>query len=157
MGAEPEIIGHWNHLIDGLQVAPQVFYTGVEMAIGERKIPDAKISRVSHKEAGPFSASREYLRVVRYEHYFDVCGAPFGRGFFVSWWLTAQKGCLAQIPIIGPMLKPDTYYAIDTGLMFQAAVSDAVHEALDAVTKAQGVRALSADERKPIMKDFFRR
>lgn len=155
--AEPEIRGHWSHLVDGLQASPQEFYGNVEVAIKERQVPGATICRVTHKESGILSASREYLRVVRYEFAFDVCGAPFGRGFFVSWWLTVRKGCLAQLPVLGPLFWPDTYFSIDTGLMFQAAISDAVHEALSGICTAKGIRALTADERKPVMKDFFKK
>ena len=34
------------------------------------------------------SANRQYLRMHRGKHAFDICAAPFGNGFFVSWWLT---------------------------------------------------------------------
>jgi hypothetical protein len=95
--------------------------------------------------------------VTRYEHTFDVSGAPFGRGFFVSWWLFGQQGCLASIPVVGAFLRPTTYYSFDTGLMFQSAVEYAVYQVLQATMEAKGLRALSADERKPVMKDFFRR
>jgi hypothetical protein len=40
---------------------------------------------------GPASAKREYLQVGREKLIFDICGAPFGTGFFVSWWLAEAK------------------------------------------------------------------
>jgi len=58
------------------------------------------------------------------------------------------------IPIVGwvyeRLFAPETYYRIDTMLMFQSAVHSATMEAIDALTTEQGVRGLSDDDRKPI-------
>ena len=83
------VISHWSKLIENLQASPQEFYASVEKAIEKREIPGAKISRGHWAEGGPLSPQREYLRVVRGEHTIDICGAPFGTGFFVSSWLSA--------------------------------------------------------------------
>ncbi|HUP22075.1 MAG TPA: hypothetical protein VNB06_03950 [Thermoanaerobaculia bacterium] len=66
------------------------FYRAVEEDIAAREIPDVRCSRVEFKESGIGSAGREYLRVERGDLAFDVCAAPFGRGFFFSWWLSRQ-------------------------------------------------------------------
>jgi len=155
--AEPEVIAPWGEPIVGLEHSPLDFYATLETDIKLLEIPKAELSRVSFKEAGLLSADRQYLRVKRYEHTFDICGAPFGRGFFVSWWLFGQQGCLASLPYLGALLRPTTYYSIDTGLMFQAAVEHAVHQALQTTMETKGLRALSAEDRKPLMRDFFRR
>ena len=34
-----------------------------------------------------FTAKREYLRIRRNEYTYDICGTPFGSGFFISSWL----------------------------------------------------------------------
>ena len=81
------IISHWYQLIEGLQESSQQFYFLLEHAINERQIPNIDISRIDHREGGALSAKREYLRVRRKEYLFDVCAAPFGNGFFISWWL----------------------------------------------------------------------
>src|SRR5467141_3180264 len=113
---------------------------------------------------GVFSAKREYLTVSRMEHTFDICAAPFGNGFFVSWRLsevtTVGTLMLLKIPVLGPALlrvfRPVTYYRWDTALMFQSAVHAAVLEVLDQRTSAQGLRSLSEIERKPILRDLFK-
>jgi len=154
---ETTIVSHWDHLIENFQYSPQEFYTALEERVRKRDIPKAELSRVTYKESGIFSGSREYLRVRRFEHIFDVCAAPFGQGFFVSWWLTEQKGCLASIPGVGPWLRPVTFYTHDTGIMFQHAVDGAVKDTVDAILVAKGKWGLTADEKKPVMRDFFRR
>ena len=157
------ILGHWSILIEGLQASPMEFYTQIEAALEQRKIPDIKRSRVDWREGGILSAKREYLRVTRREHILDICGAPFGTGFFVSWWLGEHRGCLgaiADIPFLGSLVsiavRPATYYQVDTANMFRTAVDSAVQEVIEQTTKAKGLRQLTADERKPIMRDFLR-
>lgn len=209
------VFSHWSQLLEGLEESPLHFYESVEAALAPRRIPGAETSRVEYLESGILSAKREYLRVTRGKLVFDICGAPFGTGFFVSSWLTespprwgalwfaiiaafyfglvgvimnnagffwglvlgilfipallgAMRFLVAQgmlsddvilaMPVIGALYKrffrPDTYYAIDTTMMFQAAVHNALQDAVDGLTKAKGVRALTELERKPILRDF---
>jgi len=78
--------GHWSTLVEGFQASPQEFYAAIEEAIRRREIPDVRTSRVTFKESGFLSAERIYLRVGRKMLGFDICAAPFGTGFFFSWW-----------------------------------------------------------------------
>src|SRR5262245_48628575 len=124
--AEIQLISHWHHLLDGFRHSPKAFYEGLEKSIKTREIPDSGVSRVEFSEGGMLSAKREYLRVRRREHIFDICAAPFGSGFFVSWWLFTTPGCLsilADIPIVGlplaPFVRRTTYWALDSAHMFQ--------------------------------------
>ena len=70
---------------------------------------------------------------------------------------TAEDAIVA-IPWIGAIYEkafhPATYYKIDTALMFQDAVHNAVMEVIDQVTAGKGVRAISEFERKPILESF---
>jgi hypothetical protein len=157
-----EILSHWYHQIDGMQGSSKAFYMAVEQAVERRKIPDIRVSRVDHREGGILSAKREYLRVRRKELIFDICSAPFGTGFFVSWWLGRMPESLwAQIPVIGwfwrHFLKPMTYYRMDTALMFQESIRLAVLEILDGATEAKGLRCMSELERRPILVGLFAR
>ena len=96
---------------------------------------------------------------------FDICATPFGNSFFVSWWLGELMGRLwgffAGIPVFGAIMmrlfRPETYYRLDTALMFQELVNSAVQEVVDEIMKAKGIRALSEFERKPILSDLFKR
>ena len=214
-----QVIGHWCCSIECLQASPMQFYASVEEAITSRNIPAINYHRTDWREAGVFSAYREYLRVIRERNVFDICGAPYGNGFFVSWWFGEMRpsplgptvatagivygfytftthlfgtelgflitiigfilsflfiglvmrnnpgeywiSYMLVIPIIGFLLEhmflPPTYYRIDSALMFQESIKKSVLEVIDGMTTAKGIRALSEDERKPVLKDFFQR
>lgn len=228
MAKSSHVISHWGQLFEHFQASPQAFYDAFERAVESRAVPETRATRVEHKESGLASAQREYLRMHRGKQAFDICAAPFGNGFFVSWWLTEpplQNGflytlgffvvvlfCLGltsmigfavgfgmggfsmgiflafsltylgvpflmwmvgsairngnfgnestvlAIPIVGWLYErifaPETYYAMDTALMFQDAVHSAVLEVIDGMTAQKGMRALSDEQRKPIMKRF---
>jgi len=160
------VLSHWNHMVPGMQQSSADFYTAVDRALGEQHLTDAKIERVNIHEGGLLSAKREYLQVRRKDHVFHICAAPFGNGFFVSWWLGEVRSglwaALADLPyvgrffaILGSFAKPLTYYRIDTALMFQSVTHGAVLTALESVIDAKGMRALTDVEKKPIMRDFF--
>jgi hypothetical protein len=84
--AHSQPLGHWSTLVEGLQASPQECYAAIEAALQRRQIPGAVFSRVTYKEGGFGSADRIYLRVSRKMLAFDICAAPFGTGFFFSWW-----------------------------------------------------------------------
>jgi hypothetical protein len=222
------VLSHWCQLIENLQASPLTFYQSVEMNLMRRAVPALNYTRVEYHEASILSAKREYLRLSRDKLAFDICAAPFGTGFFVSWrlvdatqgsawllwslfaglfgmsgivaysvlilvvkgfleavgvilvfamlfcilmavnfavflilrfWLLRLDASLANSPFLGGLYKAvigrDTYYKIDTMLMFQAAVKAAVLEAVDGLTTAQNLRPLSDEERKPVMLDLF--
>jgi len=160
-----EFIAHWNAFVEGFQGSPLEFYTQVEAAIRERQMTDYHASRVDWREGGILSAKREYLRVRRKEFAFDICGAPFGNGFFFSSWLgeipSGFWALVSLIPIFGVFahwaFRRKTYYRIDTAMMFRALVHNAVLDVIDEMTKQRGLRQLTELERKPVMRAFQER
>ena len=92
-----ETLDQWQHLIQYLQFSPREFYARVEQALADRQVPKIELSRVDLKEGDAYSARREYLRVARERLVFDVCAAPFGSGFFVSWWFWERRKRLGWI------------------------------------------------------------
>lgn len=224
--APANIISHWYNLIASFNYSTQEYYKQIEEAVSQVQIEGLKVSRVEWNEGGMFSAKREYLRIQRDRLVFDICGAPFGNGYFVSWWLGELRGAnifavigvvigflitgmiavsllgtiftqvfgflvgsafmllsipfvffllilfirenpmgiedtILDLPYIGPLyeklFRPVTYYKVDTALMFQSAVHSSVLQVVDAITQAKGLKALSPDERKPIMREFYQR
>lgn len=157
------VLSHWNNRVEGLNNSSQDFYHAVEENLTQEHLQKVSMERVNLHEGGILSAKREYLQVRRGEHVFHICAAPFGSGFFVSWWLGhVERGfwaLIAKIPLIGGWLidlfKPATYYNVDTALMFQSVTHGAVLSAIDHLTDVQGLRRVPDDERKPIIRDFF--
>ncbi|MFQ5538731.1 MAG: hypothetical protein ACE5GJ_14945 [Gemmatimonadota bacterium] len=83
----PLVLSHWAQLLEGVQASPLSFFESVEHAVERRALPDTERLRVDWHEGGILSAKREYLRIQSNRLAFDICGAPYGNGFFVSWWL----------------------------------------------------------------------
>jgi len=205
-----EPLGHWHKLFENFETSPMDFYEALEKAVQYRQIPDAFLSLVEWRESGAGSSSREYLRVSRGRYVFDVCAAPFGTGFFFSWWFARSRpsavpgtvaaifvflvlfwyfawwlsillwlvifavlgavlsqsesemaGYIAAIPLLGAVWEsiflPATYYRLDTQAMFRGAVQAAVLEVVDSLTDSKGLQRLGPDERKPVMREFFRK
>ncbi len=132
------ITGDNKHKKD-LKLSSQEFYKAVELEIIERQIPNVSLSRVTHSQSSIFAARREYLRVTRYEYIFDICAAPFGTGFFFSWWLGQRnKNVLARIPGLNTMfgVNPNkkTLYQLDTENMFRSSILSCFMDAIAQVT-----------------------
>ena len=87
LGKDANVISHWHHPIENFQTSTMEFYVAVEQALKPRQIPDYSVSRIDWREGGVLTARREYLRIKRGKLAFDLCAAPFGAGFFFSWWL----------------------------------------------------------------------
>lgn len=89
MSRVPEglVLAHWSKYFDFFQASSQEVYQAVRAGITQRLVPDTKTEQVIYKEGGVVSAGREYLRVTRKDHAIDICAAPFGTGYFFSWWL----------------------------------------------------------------------
>jgi hypothetical protein len=116
------VISHWSTLIENFQASPLAFYQGVEAALIRRQLPETKNCRIDHREAGILSANREYLHVTRESFGFDICGAPFGTGFFVSWWLTDDtpqlnpiQRAIALFVMLGAALWMLSEFGLTTG------------------------------------------
>jgi hypothetical protein len=71
-----------------------------------------------------------------------------------------SEDMVLALPFFGPLyervFKPETYYRLDTALMYQEAVHGAVMEVLDGLMSGKGLRALSPEERKPHVRDLVR-
>jgi len=226
MAKQTNVISHWHQLIENHQASSLAFYRSVEAAVQARSVPEAHWIQIEHKEGGLGSANRAYMRVHRGKYAFDICAAPFGNGFFISWWFTEPplklgflytlalilgvviamnlagglglaiggamggfgfgvllsgsfallgvptalwflgnavrqgsiggESTILAMPLIGWLYErifaPETFYSMDTAIMFQDAVHNAVLEVYDCMTADKGVRALTEAERKPVMK-----
>src|SRR5215210_5130236 len=74
-------------VFEGFNIPVSYFYAVLEEMLVSRRIPGSKVSHVFLSEGGVFGAKREYLRIRRGAQVFDICAAPFGGSFMVTWWL----------------------------------------------------------------------
>jgi hypothetical protein len=227
------VVTHWSKLIENFTTTSLGFYGSVEEALGRRKIPGLKTTRVDWQEGGVLSPRREYLRITGRRYSFDICAAPFGTGYFFSSWLVKRparfvplflvlfvlmgsviftilkrlsmldplrtawmyvsllspfiivvalvlvafvidcwlvalcarlgwddpEAAIMAVPLLGWIYEhefaPQTYYRLDTIMMFRAAVHAVVLETIDGLMTAKGLRALTEDERKPVFQKLL--
>src|SRR6188474_2416272 len=95
--ARPEVVSHWHKLLEDQQASALDFYGAVEEELKRRDVPGLQLERVDWREGGVTSAKREYLRIGRERLTFDLCAAPFGTGYFFSWWVAKQKSPYAAM------------------------------------------------------------
>jgi hypothetical protein len=100
MGKHPQVVGHWHTLIEGFATSSLDFYGLVKAGIALRKIPNLTVSEVEWQESGLGSGKRVYLRVSREGLNFDICAAPFGTGYFFSWWLAVIPRILLDFAVL---------------------------------------------------------
>ena len=96
------------------------FYLLLKNMIEEYRYPDVICTPVTLKEGGIFSSKRDYMRISRQRYHFFVCASPFGRSFFISWWLqedankvanaAAKVGMLGRV--IAQRMESKTYYEL---------------------------------------------
>jgi len=137
----PIIYSRWHHSFDGLQFSSMDFFKTVEESISKRQIPELSFKRINLHEKGMFSAKREYLRISRNEYAYDIGAAPFGTGFFVSYWFGEKLGfwkrLILSIPLIGYLysrsLKRKTYFEHDTENMFKGGVHSSIMESIEGI------------------------
>jgi hypothetical protein len=154
-----ELGEHWNHLFPNLQFSSEEFYSLVEAKIHSQAMPDVRITRVNYAETSIISNRREYLRVERKEDLFDICAAPFGTGFFVSYWLGkpthAVRDWALNVPFLGAAVEGfqgSTYYVVDTASMFKGSVIGCIKASIEEITTSKGVRGLSEMEQMAMNK-----
>jgi hypothetical protein len=79
-----DVIDHWYALIPGFNTSTKEFYEAIGKELKEREVPGLEIFHVDFAEGGVMSSKREYLRMTRERLVFDICAAPFGKGYFFS-------------------------------------------------------------------------
>lgn len=97
---KPQVEGHWHGYIDDFSTSSLDFYELVKGGIARREIPDLNISEVEWSQGGLGAGRRVYLRVSRESLNFDICAAPFGTGYFFSWWLARISRVFLDIVFI---------------------------------------------------------
>lgn len=151
-GAIPvsDVLSHWSHSFRSFAVSSDLFYGELEKTLQDHEMPHSKIERTKHKEAGILSASRVYLRIKHGDIVFDVCASPFGKDFFISWWLYETAGTMRTLlknTKVGSFLEyrasKRTFYQMDEEEMFRACVHECILETITKVTEGKGLLMLT--------------
>ncbi len=79
-----EQLAYWCKFFSGVSYSPKELYEAVVKNIQALELPGLEVGQVLIAQGGPFSPERLYLQLRRERLIFEVCGAPFGNGFFVS-------------------------------------------------------------------------
>lgn len=79
-----QLLSYWCDLAPNLSFSPQDFYALVTKHLAAQQIPGLETHHVRMRESGRFSSERLYLQFRRERLVFEICGFPFGTGFFVS-------------------------------------------------------------------------
>lgn len=156
---------NWNHLIEPFEYSTEEFYRKFRKELMSHGISGIMAQDITLREGNLFSSRRRYIQVDWKEYQYNICAAPFGDGFFISWWLLKRLSWI-QITIslllgvwIARKLFPVTFYRIDTASMLMKYAQKSVLKVIDEITDGKGVRVMTEDERKPILNtgDIFRR
>jgi hypothetical protein len=145
MATENSIVGHSSWHFEDLQLSSKEFYQSVEDRITYYEYPQLSISRVNLSTTGMFSG-REYLCIQLKENRFYICAAPFGRSYFISWWLEEQMSTwtaiLSTIPFFGERWARNsmkkTLYQQDSEDLFLQSIKKIVEALVDKVKLDKG-------------------
>lgn len=145
---------HDQKFFPDVKISSKGFYKELESKIDALGLPDIKYGPLSLFQRNIFTGTRLYFRVKRYETMFDICAAPYGNNFFVSWWLGDKVPLSTHLsmylPIIGRFVRKDletrTYYAMDTEAMFKGAIKYAVEQAIEEFKTPTGIARMKISE-----------
>lgn len=148
------VLSHWTKTFPFTSISSEEFYTLIEQHLKEQNIDDCFIGRVTMKEGGVFSSSRQYYRV-KFKHLvFDICAAPFGSHFFISWWFYESEGSMASFfrrTKFGSYLQQRaakrTFYQIDVEYMFENCIHQCITAVVDDMAESKGFRKLTNEEK----------
>lgn len=152
MGSVPisNVLSHWSHFFRSFAMSSNNFYDELEKTLKIHEMPNAVIGRTKHKEGGMLSAAREYLRIKHGDIVFDVCAAPFGKDFFISWWLYETAGTMRTMlkntkmgNFLNERAAKRTFYQIDEEDMFRSCVHECILETIGKVTEGKGTLQLT--------------
>lgn len=138
---------HYQHFPD-LQLSAKEFYDKLQILIASYQYPDVACKIVELSESGLFSSKREYLKISKQRYSYLVCASPFGKSFFISWWLKENANTAAKFAdklgkvgkAVAENMESKTYYEVDTQLMFTTAINMIIKKTIEQVTAEHGYR-----------------
>lgn len=160
-----EVINHWNVFIPHFSYSSKSFYQQLTESLLSHGVDDISYTTKNIATANMIGQRRIYLRVTWKGYTYDVCAAPFGDGYFFSYWGQREphklKFALSKIPWIGfwlsEMIFPVTYYSIDNDTMFHTLFHECTLDLVNTITKEKNLPPLAPEQTQPNIKDLFAR
>lgn len=147
METGPNMLAKWEHSVVGLQYSVEYFYRALETVIRELQIPRLKIQYYTYSEGGLLSARRLYQRIRRKDIYIDICAAPLGTTFFVSYRVFQKRSffgnLLSSVPVAHDFVdiaRTKSYYEEDVLNQLQKVIQDSIMKVLNDITNVKGRR-----------------
>ncbi|HTD39875.1 MAG TPA: hypothetical protein VK671_04585 [Mucilaginibacter sp.] len=148
MASQPTIHAHNSQHFEDLQMSSKEFYELLKKMIEDYKYPDVSCTPVTLNESGIFSSRREYLRISRQRYHYYVCASPFGKSFFISWWLQENAHTAANVTrkmgwfgrAVAQRMESKTYYELDTEQMFTSSINSIIKMTIEKVKADRGYR-----------------
>lgn len=148
------VLDEWQSWHNEFSFPPSHFFVLLRREIMRREAPGLNLKDIYlHEGSVLFSPKRRYLRIKRMDLVFEACAAPFGRGYFFSWYFGRNvnifRKLILMVPWIGKhidaVLFPYTYYHNDTAKMFIETFKDCVEVTIKEVFENKGVRDVNYD------------
>jgi hypothetical protein len=144
--SQSTVHSHSYQHFEDLQLSAKDFYAMLETFITDYQYPGVVCQCLVLREGGLFSSRREYLCIAKDRYRYYVCASPFGRSFFISWWLKEKEDSytlfLSRIPFIGKWLVSDiqkkTFYEVDTETMFVQSITSIIKRTVNIVMAEHG-------------------
>ncbi|MDB5009206.1 MAG: hypothetical protein JWP45_3599 [Mucilaginibacter sp.] len=148
MASETTVHAHNSQHFENLQLSSKEFYTLLKAMIESYQYPEVSCTPITLKESGIFSSKREYLRISKQRYHYYVCASPFGKSFFISWWLQEDANTAANVTrklgwlgrAVATRIESKTYYELDTELMFTSSITSIIKMAVEKVKADKGYR-----------------
>jgi hypothetical protein len=157
-----EIMSHWGLLLD-MQFSTKEFFERLKQRLVDSEVKNISYTTLNLNESIIGLSKRTYLTIKYKDYVFFVCGAPFGKYFFTSYWSHFKPSIgemiIRALPFFGNSLANVifslTYFEYDQAASFQTLLHHHITELIKEMTTEKGIPMPELP--KPVMNDVFKR
>lgn len=157
-----QIMSHWALLLD-MQFSTQEFFDRLRKRLEDSEVKNISFTNLNLKETVIGLSLRTYLTIKYKDYVFFVCGAPFGKYFFTSYWTHFKPSIgeiiIRAIPIVGNSIAnvafSHTYFEHDQCASFRTLLHLHITDLIKEMTAEKGIPMPEIP--KPLLNDVFKR
>ncbi|MCR8559284.1 hypothetical protein KXD93_16625 [Mucilaginibacter sp. BJC16-A38] len=142
--SKPAVFVHSFHHFRDVQLSAQDFYRELQDAIQKAEFPQVDHGLTYFSDRGWFSTKRDYLEIRYHRYRYYVCAAPFGRNFFISWWLKEEKSEWERFVAWITGGDRQSFYQIDSAEIFSSSIVSLIKTRIRQIESEQGLRELDS-------------